>query len=246
MKSLLGLTFALILLSTSCAKKYLTPGQPVLISELADPEIARLLQNQPAASFPVHVAIVRIQGPSYDNQRFQHGAPIQGAFSMVLTRDVWEEEALDRLSQLSGISQASPFNRMLLPLNYRGIKDLRLAAAKMRSDMLLVYTFDTQFLVDTKNYGPQNLITLGSLKNKEVKVVTTASAALYDVQTEYLYGLAEATARETRKSNIWRQKNELEALKRSTENHALEKLVAEIELLWHDVTETYAQETSSK
>jgi hypothetical protein len=233
----------LLFVLISCSQKYITPGGSVKISELADADILKILANKPASEFPVNIAVARIQTTDYTNYRYRrmHSPQPQDKFSMILTRDVTEEEAFEKFSKMEGVKQASPFNRLLLPYNYSSIKDLRLAAAKMKAGMLLVYTFDTQFVVDTKNYGPQNVIALGYLKNKEVKVVTTASVALFDVQTEYLYGLAEATQTETKKANAWKKLDEVDNLRTATEKKAFDKLTGEIEKMWKGVMEEYAK-----
>jgi hypothetical protein len=165
----------------------------------------------------------------------------QGNFSLILTRDADEDEAFGKLAEFTGVKQAAPFNRLLLPYNYNSIKDLRLAAAKMKAQMLLVYTFDTEFRIDTKNYGPQNVFSLGYLKNKDVKVVTTASVAIFDVQTEYLYGLAEATANENKKSNAWKKQDQVDNLRIETEKKAFNKLMGEIEKMWARVVKEYSK-----
>lgn len=225
----------------SCAAKYTTPGGSVNISELADEDIAKILSNKPAAQFPVNVAIARIQSPRYTALGYSRAvyANPSASYSMVLTRDAVEEEVYENWSKLEGIESASPFNRLLLPYQYKTIKDLRLAAAKMKAGMLIVYTFDTEYVIDTKNFGPQNAISLGYLKNKEVKVVTTASAAVFDVQTEYLYGLTEATARKVKKSNAWKKQEEVDALREDTEREAFMGLSKKIEELWGDILEEY-------
>ena len=116
---------------------------------------------------------------------------------------------------------------------------MRLAAAKMKAQMLLVYTFDTEFSIDAKNYGPQNVFALGYLKNKEVEVRTTSSAALFDVQTEYLYGLSEATAEKTKKSNIWKENQEVDNLRIEAEKESFSNLAKEIEKMWNEVYNEY-------
>ena len=233
--------FVLVLMLSSCGK-YVTPGSSVNISELADQDIAKVLSNKPAAEFPVNIAIARVQSPTYTSNTYRGSeSPKQSTYSMVLTRDAGEDEALRRLSELDGVNHASPFNRLLLPYQYSSIKDLRMAAARMKAQMLLVYTFDTEFIIDTKNYGPQNVIALGYLKNKDVKVVTTASVAIFDVQTEYLYGLAETTVQENRKSNAWKKKDEVDNLRLQTEREAFAKLMGEVENLWGEVKKEYAK-----
>lgn len=233
--------FVLVIIACSCGK-YVTPGSAVKISELADQDIAKVLSNKPSADFPVNIAIARIQSADYTSNTYQgRPAASTSSYSMVLTRDAVEEDALKRLSDLDGVNQASPFNRLLLPYQYSSIKDLRMAAARMKAQMLMVYTFDTEFVIDTRNYGPQNAIALGYLKNKDVKVVTTASVALFDVQTEYLYGLAEATVQENKKSNAWKKKDEVDNLRLETERAAFNKLMGEVETLWGDVKKEYAK-----
>ncbi|MBC7949628.1 MAG: hypothetical protein H7Y42_17205 [Chitinophagaceae bacterium] len=242
MRLITFVVLAMFVVATSCSLKYVTPGSSVKISELADEDISKLLSNKPTSVFPVNIAIARVQDRSYSNFRYRSEAQEAGAnFSLILTRDAQEDEAFEKLSELNGIDQASPFNRLLLPYAYKSIKDLRLAAAKMKAGMLLVYTFDTDFIIDTKNYGPQNVLSLGYLKNKEVNVVTTASVALFDVQTEYLYGLAEATAKETRKSNAWKKQDEVDNLRIETERKAFAKLMGEIEKMWSGVVVEYSR-----
>ena len=189
MRTIILLLVIVTSLFSSCVSKYTTPGTDVKISALTDEDIAKILTNKPTSEFPVNIAIARIQSSGYTNYQYKRNLYTEprANFSMILTRNAGEDDAFKELSGLEGIDQASPFNRLLLPYNYRSIKDLRLAAAKMKAGMLMIYTFDTEFIIDTKNYGPQNVFALGYLKNKEVKVVTTASVALFDVQTEYLY-----------------------------------------------------------
>lgn len=244
MKRIVLFSAMLMALATSCSLKYVTPGSDVKISTLADEDISKLLSNKPTSDFPVNIAIARVQHSNYTSYSYENKEmktePGQ-KFSLILTRDAGEDEAFKKLSELNGVKQAAPFNRLLLPYNYKSIKDLRLAAAKMKANMLLVYTFDTEFKIGTRNYGPQNVFSLGYLKNKDVKVVTTASMALFDVQTEYLYGLAEATADENKKSNAWKKQEEVDNLRTATEKKAFEKLVGEIEQMWPGVVKEYSK-----
>ncbi|WP_300669901.1 hypothetical protein [Soonwooa sp.] len=237
LKTQLFLPIFVSLVLGSCSTKYVTPGGDVKISELADEDISKVLANKPTAEFPVTIAVARIQAPKYSNFRYSRNIDQtnNGNFTMILTRDATEEKQIQELGKLKGIQQISPFNRLLLPYNYKTIKDLRLAAAKMKAQMLLVYTFDTEFSVDAKNYGPQNVFALGYLKNKEVKVRTTSSAALFDVQTEYLYGLAEATDEVEKKSNIWKENQDVDNLRIESENKSFEKLSKEIAKMWDGI-----------
>ncbi len=229
MKHITVLLAIFLVIISSCNNKYVTPGSDVKISQLADEDISKLLTNKPTSDFPVNIAIARIQHPDYTsyNYRRETGPRSDQNFSLILTRDAGEDEAFKKLSELNGVKQAAPFNRLLLPYNYKSIKDLRLAAAKMKANMLLVYTFDTEFKIGTKNYGPQNVISIGYLKNK--------------VQTEYLYGLAEATADENKKSNAWKKQDEVDNLRIETEKKAFGKLLVEIEEMWPGVVKEYSK-----
>ena len=235
------LTFSFLLfIFSSCATKYVTPGGDVKISSLVEEDISKVLSNKPSAEFPVIIAVARIQAPKYTNYRYSRNSePVNGNFSMILTREPDEEIQIQEIGKLNGIKQISTFNRLLLPNNYNSIKDLRLAAAKMKAQMLLVYTFDTEFVINAKNYGPQNLFALGYLKNKEVKVRTTSSAALFDVQTEYLYGLAEATEEVNKKSNIWKENQDVDNLRIESEKRSFEKLSKEIAKMWDGIYQEY-------
>ncbi|MFT3919364.1 hypothetical protein [Cloacibacterium sp.] len=233
----------LSVIAISCAVNYTTPGGDIKISNLADEDISKILQNKPAIEFPANIAVARIQAPNYTNYAYQarYANPQlqNGNFSMILTRDADEESSFSEIAKLDGIKQIAPFNKLLLPYNYNSIKDLRLAAAKMKANVLLVYTFDSQFSIDNKNYGPQNVFSLGYLKNKNVKVRTTASAALFDVQTEYLYGLAEATAEQSKTSNAWKKQDEVDYLRIETEKESFKKLTPQIKEMWNGVIAEY-------
>ena len=78
------------------------------------------------------------------------------------------------------------------------------------------------------------------MKNKEVKVTTTASVALFDVQTEYLYGLGEATASQIKRANAYKKVDEVDNLRIETEKKAFVQLMDEIEKMWNGVREEYA------
>ena len=75
-------------------------------------------------------------------------------------------------------------------------------------------------------------------------MTTTASVALFDVQTEYLYGLAEATADEHKKSNAWKKEDDVDNLRITTERKAFEKLMGEIEKMWGGVVQEYGNAKS--
>lgn len=232
---------AVLLLVTGCAS-YTTPGGSVQISQLADADINELLAKQPAASFPVNIAIARIQAPQY----YSYGVSSfgNGRYSVVTTRQVESDADFERLSNLQQVAGIAPLNKILLPENLDSIKSLREAAARLKTDILIIYTFDTSFHIGGQSYAPLNVISLGFLKNKQVTVTTTVSAAFFDVRTEYLYGLSEATAEQSRNSSMWSTSADVDDMRISTEKEGFKKLIPEIEKTWSGIIKHYAKTSS--
>ena len=233
----LALLGVLLLLVSGCAT-YTTPGGGVVLSELADAEINELMLIQPAATFPVSMSVARVQASGYQSYRVDSFG--QGRYSVVTTREVEREDDFTRLQRLEKVRGIAPLNRMLLPARMDSIKALREAAARLRTDILMIYTFDTRFHVGAQRFEPLNVISLGFLKNKEVSVTTTASAAFFDVRTEYLYGLAESTARKSRNASVWSQSGVVDDLRIETERAAFEQVLPEIEQAWIQIVKEYA------
>ncbi|WP_026160682.1 hypothetical protein [Teredinibacter turnerae] len=233
---MLGLSVVLALVG--CAASYTTPGGSVQISQIADADIGDLMSKEPAAKFPANIAIARIQAPGY--QSYKVSSYGTGRYSVVTTREVESNEAYKKLNSLPQVQGVAPLNRILLPSNLDSIKSLREAAARLNADILLIYTFDTSFHVGGQSYAPLNAISLGFLKNKEVAVTTTVSAAFFDVRTEYLFGLSEATAKESKNSSVWSTSSDVDDMRVSTEKSAFEQLIPEIEKTWSGIIKQYA------
>jgi len=208
--------------------------------KLTQTEINAYLTTKPTASFPAKIAVARVQAPGYASQ--SNSGFGTGRYSVVTTRDVESDENFRRLEAMPGGAGFGPLNRILLPMELGSFDALRVAAARLKADVLLVYTFDTSFRVGKKQIEPQTLISLGLLPNKEVAVTTTASAAFFDVRTEFLYGLAEASARKSRHANVWGSANAVDELRITTERDAFDALVPEIEAAWAGIV---AEHTSA-
>lgn len=239
MKLKLFALLALSFLISGCAS-YTTPGGAVQMSEIADTNINELMAQEPAANFPARISVARVQASGYES--LSGGSYGTGRYSVVTTRDVETEEDLSRLTALPGAAGVAPLNRILLPRNLDSIMALREASARLKADILLLYTFDTSFQAGEQKYLPLNTVALGFLKNKRVTVTTTASAAFFDVRTEYLYGLAEASAEENKLASVWSTADAVDDLRVSTERAAFSKLVGEIERTWSGVVKDYGQE----
>ena len=238
----------LLLLSLTGCSHYAAPGRPAdmrtlgaseeLQARYADPSIDRQFTKKPLAQFPAHVAAVRIQGQGYSSRTF-HGDPYNGKFTVITNREVETDQQFDRLSKLPMMGGVAPVNKMLVTGPCNSEEDLRQIAARLQADMLLVYTFDTQFYVH--DYAtPVTVISLGLSPNQQAKVTTTASALLIDTRSGYIYGLAEATAESTQLTNTWSSDDAVDDTRLRTERESFEKLVGNLEKTWTTVASRYA------
>lgn len=231
-------TLCLLGLLTGCST-YVTPGSGSTPwqQEQTDADLRSFYEAEPAAQFPAHVVAVRIQASGYSNYRYEaHG---QGAYSVLTTREIETGSDFERLAALPMMAQLGSLNRLVLPKHFESVADLRHSAARLQADLLLVYTFDTSFRVKGKTIAPLQAFSLGFLPDQETSVTTTASAALYDVRTGYLYGLAEATTQDRGLSSMWGKRETLDRLRQETEHTAFAQLLGEIEGMWQGVVERY-------
>jgi hypothetical protein len=225
---------------SGCAT-YQTPGAGANLQDLAaaDMDIAELFKVQPAAGFPARVTIARVQASGYHSRSGTcYGS---GRYCVVTTRDVEPETSYERLSKLPQVSAVALMNRMLLPGKLTSAKDLRQAAASLRTDLLLVYSLDTGFNIENTDVGPLALISLGFLPTKKARVTATASAVLLDVRTGFVYGVAEASTTEEQRGTFWSSSEAVDNARQLAEADAFQKLVGEIEKLWTDVLRAQAR-----
>jgi len=233
MKTLLIL---MVLIISGCAS-YTTPGGPAQLSTLSDKSINELMSSQPAANFPANIAVVRIQSSGYQSHNTRSYG--HGRYSVVSVRDAETDSYFKALSSMQGVRGIAPVNRILIPQNLDSLMSLREASARLKADILLVYTFDTAFHVGEQKLAPLNTILLGMLSNKKVTVNTTVSAALYDVRTEYLYGIAESSVEDSKYSSVWGESDAVDDLRVANEKTALKTLVSEIDKTWSHILAEY-------
>jgi hypothetical protein len=69
---------------------------------------------KPAATFPVGIAAVRIQAPSYTNYYVQHNGGIFGGgrYTVITAHEVEEQAQFDRVAALPEVSGLISINRM--------------------------------------------------------------------------------------------------------------------------------------
>ncbi|MHC4109416.1 MAG: hypothetical protein ACYSXF_04530 [Planctomycetota bacterium] len=235
----------MLFLLCGCAQ-YRSPGGPAdframgiteeFANEQTEPSIARRLDRKPLASFPAAVAVVRTQAPGYYSRTAQGYG--RGRYSVVPIRDVETDEHFERISNLPMIRGIAPLNRIVLPEQFNSDLELRQGAANVQADMVLIYTLDTVFGVEQK-IPPLGLLTLGLFPDDEARVTCTASGVLMDTRSGYVYGLVEATSRETQIANTWTSQAAVDQTRRRAETKAFDHLVGEFEAMWPDVIERY-------
>lgn len=237
MKNRLFLVMFVALLACGCGVSYVTPGAGVKLEAIDDLGIKERFETKAAASFPARIAVVRVQQAgysSYQNQSYGHGA-----FSVVGTRDVEKQEQFEKLAALPKVAGLATLNRLLLPENLQGVKDLRNAAASLHADMLLIYTLDTSFKVNDQDIGPLGPITLGFAPNQKAYITTTASSVLYDVRTGHVYGVAEASHSTQHQASAWSKDSVVDEARVETEKEAFSKLVDQLCQTWPALVNEY-------
>src|SRR5439155_6018098 len=155
------------------------------------------------------------------------------------TRDVESREDLDRLGRLPMLRGMAPLNRLVLPEQLQSDMELRRGAAKMHADMLLIYTLDTTFS-DISHATPLSVVTLGIGPTKRMRILCTASAALLDTRSGYVYGLADASRDHDELQNAWKTADEVDVTRRDVEGKAFAALVGELQKSWDGVVKEYA------
>jgi len=230
--------FAMVVLVLTGCASYVTPGGPVSVPEIIDADIGEALSREPAASFPANLVVARVQAPgyaSYSNQGYG-----QGKFSVLTARDIETEEDFARIEAFGGVADVGSLSRLLLPRQLDSLQDLRAAAARLRGDIMLLYTLDTAFRTDTQRLGPLQAVGLGFFPNKKAHVTATCSVAFIDVRTGYVYGVAESTAIEEQRSNHWNNTAAIEEARVMAEQQAFAGALTEAETAWNSVVARYA------
>lgn len=228
------------LYASGCAT-YTTPGAGVTLEDLGrtDADIAELLKVEPAAPFPARLTVARVQASGYASR--SNSCYGSGRYCVVTTRDIESEKTFEALSRLPQVAGLALMNRMLLPGKLSTAKDLRQAAATLKTDLLLVYTLETGFNIENTDVGPLALISLGFLPTKNARVTSTASAAVFDVRTGFVYGVAEASAVEEQRATFWSSSEAVDNARKKAEAEAFQELGREIDKLWHGILKTHAR-----
>ncbi len=184
----------LIAVALAGCASYVTPGGSVRLGDINRADIAAEASRKPAPNFPARIAVARVQAANYRSYTTEPYASGR-SFSVVTTRELGSGEQLEALGHWPDVAGVAPVNSLLLPTQLDSLDDLRVAAAKVQADVLLVYTIDTAFRIQGRRYAPLAAISLGLIPDRDAYITSTASALFIDVRTGFVYGLAEATAR---------------------------------------------------
>jgi hypothetical protein len=213
-----------------CAS-YVTPGGAVQLDKFDRADLAEAASRKPAANFPARIAVARVQAPSYRSYTTA-SYPVAGRYSVVTTQELATDENFREMERWPAVVGVAPVSRLLLPEKLETLDDLRLSAAKLQADVLLIYTVDTTFNVQGRGYGPLAAISLGIVPDRDANVTSTASAILTDVRTGYIHGVAEATAKATGLTNFWSSSGTVDKKRLEAEREAFQLLVKEAGKTW--------------
>ena len=223
---------------TGCATHYTTPSAGVSYADIADEDLRAYYEREPASPFPANIAIVRVQDSGYMTRTARGYG--HGRYTTVTTRDIERDEDYERIVSLPLVRDVAPIGRMLMPPDASTIKDLRTPAAKLRADLLLVYSVDTTFSVEGKSLGPLTMVSLGMIRNKKAHVTATVAGVLVDVRTGFIYGTTEATAVEEQRASVWSTEQAIDTSRMRAEEKAFGDFVDEFTRLWKGVVDVHA------
>lgn len=230
------LALLVALLCAGCAS-YVTPGGAVKLDQIDSPDIAAAAARKPAPNFPARLAIVRVQAPHY--RSYSNEAYGGGQFSVLTAQELLGDTDVQSIGTWPSLAGVVTVNRLLLPTRFSSLDDLRLAAAKVQADVLLVYTIDTTFRVLGRQHAKLSPISLGLIPDRDAYVTATASAAFIDVRTGFIYGLAEGTSQISGLTNVWSSGATIDRKRLEAEREAFGKGLAAAATTWATIARQY-------
>ena len=214
----------------------MTPAQKAALTDTA---VQKMLERKPLVQFPATIAVAHVQAGGYNSYSYhRYAGDPRGAYSVITTREVETDDDFKALAALPKVSGVAQIKRILLDQTLNSDLELRAAAAKLHADLLLCYTFDTEFY-SQNSAAPLSLISLGIFPTEVLKVRSTASAMLMDVNNGYLYAVVEATASNDQLSNAWTSGEAADQVRLKTERQAFADLVKQFVNDWPNVVKNY-------
>lgn len=216
---------------------------------MTSPSIAEKLRAAPESPLPATLALVRLQEGGYYSGSI--AGVRRGDVSIVSADDLEEPEDAQRIGNWPEVRAIVRLAAILVPQPknggepYSAMLALREGAASLHADVLALYTVDTAFRVDDVSPGALGLVTLGLAPTKTAVVDSTASMAFIDVRTGYVYGTAEASARDDQIANSWTSEDAIDQCRRRVEREALVRLLREAEACWSGIVASRRAELSA-
>jgi len=220
-----------------CAS-YIPPSGRADLSMISSSTMKESFAAKPTAGFPAGIAAVRVQAPQYRSYytETEGGVWGQGRFSVITVKEVEDDADFQRLSKLPDVGGLITISTLLLPPTLQSDRELREAAARLKADMVLLYTFDTSFHENDASVA-LNVITLGLSPTRQVFVRVAASALLVDTRTGFIYVALEANEKRKVTTNAWESRETADRARRDAEKVAFKSLVLEFENNWPAIVE---------
>jgi hypothetical protein len=198
--------------------------------------VAAGFAREPQAKLPARIAVARLESRSTE-PRFRRSSGHGGASAELMLAnkaDPTTTAAYQRLAALPEVSDLTPLNTLIANPRIESQESLRASAASLQADLLYVYTFDSYVRSHTALSGllALSLGLLGFLPTTSIEVESTASGALIDVRSGYVYGVANVAETSKKTSSMWNEDDDLEDVREQAECAAFEKLTAEFEQRW--------------
>jgi hypothetical protein len=210
------------------------------VEYLTDSTVQQALDKRPLVTFPASIAVVRVQGPTYNSysyNRYYDSVP-RGAYSVLTIRDIEKDSDFEPLSKLPRVQGVGAIKRILLDKELNSDLELRAAAAKLNANLLLFYTLDTVFTNKT-HIAPLTVITLGVAPNAEACVTCTASSVLMDTRNGYIYAVAESTAADNQIATAWTSADAMDEVRQRTERQAFVGMIDAFTKEWPNVVRKF-------
>ena len=206
------------------------------LASISNSNIRKGFAAKPATQFPASIAAVRIQAPSYRSFTTERRGGVfgDGRYSVITAHELDEPAALQSIAKIPQIGGFIHLSRLLLPSKLQSDMELREAAAQLKADMLLLYTFDTSFHNNDASVA-LNVISLGLSPTRKIFLHVTASALLLDTRTGFIYAALESTEHRELRTNVWESQETAERARQSAEAAAFRSLVQEFETSWPQV-----------
>lgn len=222
---------------SGCAS-YIPPSGRADFGAFSSSSISEGFATKPEAAFPASIAVARVQASEYYSYYTEREGGVygHGRYSIVTVKESESEADIERMRQLPRVGGLITISRLLLPEKLESDRELREAAARLKADMVLLYTFDTTFHNNDASVA-LNVISLGLSPTRRVFVHVLASALLIDTRTGFVYAALETNEHRELTSNAWESRESADRARRKAEAAAFKSLVGEFEKSWPQIVD---------